>query len=62
MITQSEGEAADKLEAIEREYKKAASELEEKVRKAESAREKVEKSKEEAIQGRSCSSIETICL
>ena len=51
VITQSEGEAAEKLEALQREHKKLASEFEEKLKKAESAREKVEKSKEEAIHG-----------
>ena len=60
MITQSEGEAAERLEAIHREHKKAASDLEEKVRKAESAREKVERSKEDAIQGLNAKVKETV--
>ena len=60
VITQSEGDAAERLESLQREHKKNVSELEEKLKKADSAREKVEKSKEEAILGLNAKVKETL--
>ncbi|TRY77089.1 hypothetical protein TCAL_02709 [Tigriopus californicus] len=48
-IDQTEAENAEKLDVAQRESKKAIHELEEKLRKTEAAKEKVEKSKEEVI-------------
>ena len=50
MITKTESDYADKLEQLTKQHKKAAAETEEKSKKLEAAKDKVEKSKEEAIQ------------
>ncbi len=50
MITKTETDYADKIDQLSKQHKKAAAETEEKAKKLEAAKDKVEKSKEEAIQ------------
>jgi hypothetical protein len=50
VITKTETDYADKIDQLCKQHKKAAAETEEKAKKLEAAKDKVEKSKEEAIQ------------
>ena len=49
MITRTETDYSDKIEQLSKQHKKALAETEEKAKKLEASKEKVEKSKEEAI-------------
>jgi len=50
VINKTETEYSDKIDQLTKQHKKALTESEEKAKKLEAAKEKVEKSKEEAIQ------------
>jgi hypothetical protein len=50
VITKNESDNADRVDELTKQHKKALSEAEEKAKKLEGAKEKVERSKEEAIQ------------
>jgi len=50
VINKTETEYSDKIDQLTKQHKKALAESEEKAKKLEAAKEKVEKSKEEAIQ------------
>ena len=50
VITKNESENSDRIEEMRKQHKKALAEAEDKVKKLEGAREKIEKTKEEAIQ------------
>ena len=50
VITKTETDYSDKLDQLSKQHKKAMAESEEKAKKLEAAKEKIEKSKEEAIQ------------
>lgn len=50
MITKNETENSDRIDEMKKQHKKLLAEAEEKVKKLEAAKEKVERSKEEAIQ------------
>ena len=50
VITKNESENSDRIDEMRKQHKKALAEAEDKVKKLEAAREKVEKTKEEAIQ------------
>jgi vacuolar-type H+-ATPase subunit H len=50
VITKNESDNADRVDELTKQHKKVLSEAEEKAKKLEGAKEKVERSKEEAIQ------------